>query len=94
MKGRFRKGKKAYRSVNRSPRQASFERRYHAWLIRTERQKKAYIQCMQASLWAAYGAFGVAKIRADINRTPQERAIAIAQQVIHTAYGIAKVFNE
>lgn len=94
MKGRFRKGKKAYRMALRSPRQANFERRYQRWLIRTERHKKASIQCVQASLWAAYGALGVAKIRADINRTPQERAIAIAQQVIHTAQGIAKVFTE
>lgn len=93
MKGRFRKGKKAYRMALRSPREATFERRYQRWLIRTERQKKASIQCVQAALITAFGVFTVAKIHSDIHSTPQERALAIARQVIDTAQGIGKVFQ-
>lgn len=93
MKGRFRKGKKAYRMAVRSPRQATFERRYQRWLIRTEMQKKASIQCVQAALIAAFGVLTVAKIQSDIHSTPQERALAVARQVIDTAQGIGKVFQ-
>lgn len=94
MKGRFRKGKKAYRGKLKSPRQSRLEGRYQAWLLRKERRRRNAVRMAQAALIAGSGAMALALIQSTPGRSVHERAIAVAGQVINTAQAISKVFNE
>lgn len=94
MKGRFRKGKKAFRMAVRSSRQANFERQYQRWLIRKRMSAVMASKVVRAALSAACSSLAMAMIQSDIHTTYDVKAIRSAQQAIKTAQTIAAIFNE
>jgi hypothetical protein len=94
MKGRFRKGKKAFRSVvNRQPKLRS---RYLRWLYKREASRKSAITIALAAQQAWLAAFRFAQIMSRPSRTEEDRvqkAVAIASVAIDAASGIQKAFN-
>jgi hypothetical protein len=83
---RFRKGKKAFKSGRLS----KLSLRYLRSLALSQARRKTAISLTQA---ATIGAQQVAIIKANITLSPQQKAIALAQQIIHTAQGINKVLG-
>lgn len=94
MKGRFRKGKKAFRSAIKSPRQARFEWRYQQWLIRKFQGSIMAGKVARAAIVSVMGAMAIAQIRSSIHLSPLAKASAIATQVIQTSQQFAKIFAE
>lgn len=83
MKGRFRKGKKAFRT-GRNP---VLERHYVKWLFRKKAMSLQAIRLAMASVTTAMGAMQIDSIKR--SKLPYElKALRIAESVISTAHGI------
>jgi len=92
MKGRFRKGKKAFRGTSGSSRQRRFESRYQAWLLRREQGKKISVRLVMAGISAALGAMRSATIQSQMI-SAESKAIAHANNAIETANAVTKALN-
>lgn len=88
MKGRMRKAKKAFKNH----RHGKMFNRYVKFVVDRKHRSLYALKMMQSGMVARMGVIQVDKIRAS-QADKHTKALAIAQQVIHTAQAIAKILS-
>ena len=85
---RFRKGKKAYKLGKKNKSSG----RYLSYLIRLEARRRLAGKIALASLSAIMGVVQMARINSSIYHSPQEKAFALVNVSIDTAFAVQKAF--
>lgn len=93
--------KLSYRSIKKAKTKLASGRKLKPWERisisagerRLTKRAKSKLRMAFAALAAMQGAIRIATIKSTVGYTPQEKAMAIAEQAIHTAQQITKAFQ-